>query len=175
MGKTGLVRPDLRFLLRHPAHFIAMGFGSGLPAKAPGTFGTLAALPLYALMLWLGCSPVVIGVICAVTFVIGWWAAHITGHNLGVHDHGGIVIDEIVAMWLVLLCVPAGLTLCVAALWWAAAFGLFRLFDIWKPWPIRIFDARVPGGFGVMLDDILAAIYAAALLWAARLALAHSF
>ena len=160
MGKTGIIRPDLHFLLRHPAHFIALGFGSGLPPKAPGTFGTLAALPLYALMLALGCCTSVIVGICVITFLVGWWAAHVTGKNLGVHDHGAIVVDEIVAMWLVLLFVPGGISYSEMALWWAVAFGLFRLFDIWKPWPIRVLDAKVPGGFGVMLDDLLAAVYA---------------
>ncbi|MGL4603259.1 MAG: phosphatidylglycerophosphatase A family protein, partial [Iodobacter sp.] len=100
-----LVRPDMRFLLAHPAHFIAFGFGSGLPKKAPGTFGTLAALPLYALLLqWL--TPQSIAWLCIPVFLIGWWASEITGKDLGVHDFGGIVIDEIVAMWLVLLFVP---------------------------------------------------------------------
>lgn len=147
-----LVRPDLRFLLAHPAHFIAFGFGSGLPKKAPGTFGTLAALPLYALLIqWL--TPQSIGWLCIPVFLIGWWASEITGKDLGVHDFGGIVIDEIVAMWLVLLFVP------VSIAGWAVAFALFRLFDIVKPWPICWFDLRVPGGLGVMLDDILAAGY----------------
>lgn len=168
-SKRGLIQPDVRFLFSKPAHFIALGFGSGLPRKAPGTFGTLAALPLYALMLWLGLGVNAILAVCAVTFLIGWWAAHVTGHDLGVHDHGGIVIDEIVAMWLVLFLVPTpgagSMPLAEIALWWGIAFAAFRLFDIWKPWPIRFFDARVPGGFGVMLDDILAAVYAGLLVW----------
>lgn len=147
-----LVRPTWRFLLVHPAHFIAFGFGSGLAKKAPGTFGTIAALPLYAiLMQWL--SPFAIAWLCLPVFLIGCWASEVTGKTLGVHDYGGIVIDEIVAMWLVLLFVP------VTVAGWALAFALFRIFDILKPWPICWFDLRVPGGIGVMIDDILAAAY----------------
>ena len=146
-------RPDGTFLVSHPAHFIALGFGSGLVPKAPGTFGTLAALPLYALLAGF-LSPMVIAVLCVPVFVLGEWAAQRTCHDLGVHDHGGIVIDEIVAMWLVLASAPVSLA------GWCAAFALFRLFDIVKPWPINWLDARVPGGVGVMLDDVLAAVYA---------------
>ncbi|KAF0814153.1 Phosphatidylglycerophosphatase A [Andreprevotia sp. IGB-42] len=154
-----LIHPDRRFLLAHPAHFIALGFGSGLPRKAPGTWGTLAALPLYALLA-LVLSAQQIAWLCIPVFLLGWWAADRTGKALGVHDHGGIVIDEIVAMWLVLAFTPA------TWLGWLLAFALFRLFDIFKPWPIRWFDLRVPGGFGVMLDDLLAAGYAWLVLWA---------
>ncbi len=145
--------PDGVFLLSHPAHFIALGLGSGLAPKAPGTFGTLAALPLYALLAGF-LSPLQIAVLCVPVFLLGAWAAQRTCHDLGVHDHGGIVIDEIVAMWLVLVAAPASLA------GWGAAFALFRLFDIVKPWPISWLDARVPGGIGVMLDDLLAALYA---------------
>ncbi|SMC25493.1 phosphatidylglycerophosphatase A [Andreprevotia lacus DSM 23236] len=153
-----ILHPDRRFLFAHPAHFIALGFGSGLPRKAPGTWGTLAALPLYALLM-LALTPLQIVLLCIPVFLLGWWAADKTGKALGVHDHGSIVIDEIVAMWLVLAYVP------VTWLGWLLAFGLFRLFDIVKPWPIRWFDERVPGGFGVMLDDLLAAGFAVAVLW----------
>ncbi|GAA5786548.1 phosphatidylglycerophosphatase A [Chitiniphilus shinanonensis] len=158
---TPLVRPTARFMLAHPAHFIALGFGSGLARRAPGTWGTLAALPLYGLLVAL-LSPLAIALLCIPAFGLGWWAASRTGRALGVHDHGGIVVDEIVATWLVLASVP--LT------WqgWLAAFAAFRLFDILKPWPIRWFDRKVHGGFGVMLDDILAAGYAIAVLWLMR-------
>jgi phosphatidylglycerophosphatase A len=152
-SQVPLVRPDWRFLVAHPAHFIAFGFGSGLAKKAPGTFGTLAALPLYAALI-LYFSPLSIAWICLFVFLLGCWASDITGKALGVHDFGGIVIDEIVAMWLVLLFVPLN------PLGWLLAFTLFRLFDIFKPWPICWFDQRVPGGVGVMIDDILAAAYA---------------
>jgi phosphatidylglycerophosphatase A len=147
-------QPGLRFLIAHPAHFIALGFGSGLVPKAPGTFGSLAALPLYWLIAQATSNPVSLAVIIGSGFLIGVWACAITGKNLGVADHGGIVWDEIVAMWLILALVPFG--------WaeWLAAFALFRFFDILKPWPIRQLDARLKNGLGVMLDDLLAAVYA---------------
>lgn len=148
------VQPDLAFLIAHPAHFLALGFGSGLSPKAPGTVGTLAALPLY----WLLAEHPLYWLWIAAFVVVGIWACQVTGRNLGVHDHGGMVWDEIAAFLMVLPFAP------VAELGgWAAyglAFALFRLFDIWKPFPIGWLDARVPGGFGVMLDDVLAAVYA---------------
>lgn len=145
------------FLLSHPAHFIALGFGSGLARKAPGTWGTLAALPLYALLAWLFPSWM-IAALCIPAFLVGCWASQKTCDDLGVHDHGGIVIDEIVAMWLVLTVTPGNAT------GWLLAFALFRCFDILKPWPINSLDERVHGGFGVMLDDLLAALYAVLVL-----------
>lgn len=162
MKKTPSVAVDARFLLAHPAHFIALGFGSGLPKRAPGTWGTLAALPLFALLHIVGLSNLTIALFCIPVFALGIWAADVTGRALGVSDYGGIVIDEIVAMWLVLCVAPP------TWLGWIAAFALFRLFDIVKPWPIRWLDQRVKGGFGVMIDDILAAVFAiVALLWLA--------
>ncbi len=153
MKAKPIVAVNSRFLFAHPAHFIALGFGSGLAKFAPGTWGTLAALPLYAL-LQLCFSPTVIALLCIPVFIVGVWAAEVTGRNLGVSDYGGIVIDEIVAMWLVLCFTP----LTIAG--WILAFALFRLFDILKPWPIRWLDQYVKGGFGVMIDDILAAVFA---------------
>ncbi|MDR3410991.1 MAG: phosphatidylglycerophosphatase A [Formivibrio sp.] len=149
---------DRAFLLAHPAHFIALGFGSGLARKAPGTFGTLAALPLYGLLAYL-LSPGLIVALCLPAFILGVWAAQKTCHDLGAHDHGGVVIDEIVAMWLVLAAVP------VTLLGWVVAFALFRFFDILKPWPINWLDERIPGGLGVMLDDLLAAFYSIACIF----------
>lgn len=150
------ISPDRHFLLRHPAHFIALGFGSGLAPKGPGTFGTLVALPLFGLLLLL---PEVSHLpILALLFLLGIPLCGITGRNLGVSDHGSIVWDEIVAFMLVLEFTPK------AWEWWLCAFLLFRLFDIWKPFPIRTLDRQVHGGFGVMLDDVLAAIYAIAVL-----------
>ncbi len=144
------VVPDRAFLFAHPAHFLALGFGSGLSPKAPGTAGTLAAFPLY----WLLADHPFYWIWIAAFLLVGVWACDVTGRDLGVHDHGGMVWDEIAAFLLVLPFAPAG--------WLGAvlAFGLFRLFDIWKPYPIGWLDARVPGGFGVMLDDVLAAGYA---------------
>ncbi len=148
--------PDRRFLLAHPAHLLALGLGSGLAPKAPGTWGTLVALPLFLLLMQVP-EPWHYAVIAAL-FLVGIPICGIAGRNLGVSDHGSIVWDEIVAMLLVLEFTPH------AWPWWLAAFALFRLFDIWKPFPIRQFDARLHGGLGVMFDDLLAAIYAIASL-----------
>ncbi len=148
--------PDLAFLLAHPAHFFALGFASGLAPKAPGTVGTLLGLPLF----WLICSYPLASqlAIIAALFLIGIYFCNVTGLALGVADHGAIVWDEIVAMMLVLAFTPNTWQ------YWLLAFLLFRLFDIWKPFPIRQCDAKLKHGFGVMLDDLLAAIYAILLL-----------
>ena len=151
-------KPDRAFLLARPAHFLALGFGSGLLTPAPGTWGTLAALPLAALLLWLGISTWALALLTLPLFLLGIWLCDITGRALGVADSGHIVWDEIVAMLLVLALVPA------TPLWWAVAFAAFRLFDIVKPWPIRWLDRHVHGGFGVMLDDAVAALFATLLL-----------
>jgi len=143
--------PNLKFLLSHPAHFLALGLGSGLAKKAPGTFGTLVGLPLF----WLVSAYsfyTQLGIITAL-FLIGIYFCTVTGKNLGVSDHGSIVWDEIVAIMFVLIFTP------FSWVWWLAAFLLFRLFDICKPYPIRQFDAKLKNGFGVMFDDLLAAIY----------------
>ncbi len=145
-------QPNFKLLISHPAHFFGLGFGSGLAPKAPGTFGTIVGLPLfwlisgYALNLQL--------TIIAALFIIGIYFCDKTGKALGVADHGAIVWDETVAMMLVLVFAP------FTWLGWLVAFGLFRLFDIWKPYPICYFDAKLKNGFGVMFDDLLAAIYA---------------
>ncbi len=146
------VKPTWRFILAHPARFLAFGFGSGLSPKAPGTFGTLVAIPLYALLIALLPEPMVWGAI-VVMCIAGIWICDVAGKALGVADHGGIVWDEIASFCIVLAVVPK------TPLWWAIAFGLFRLFDIWKPFPIRQLDARTHSGLGVMLDDVLAAGY----------------
>ena len=147
--------PDARFLLSHPAHFIALGFGSGLAPKAPGTFGTLAALAIFLVLERL-MAPWIVGALAVPLFFVGIWASAVTARDLGVADHGAIVIDEIAAFLPV--CVFAN----KSPLMLAVAFGLFRLFDIWKPFPIRQVERRVKGGFGVMIDDVLAAAYACA-------------
>ena len=146
-------RPSLRFLLSHPAHFVAFGFGAGLAPMAPGTFGTLLALPIYALLMPRLSDPVFILLLLAL-FVLGIWACEITGRHLGVHDHGGMVWDETVAFLAVLFLTPD------TPLWHAFAFLLFRLFDIAKPAPIAHFDRSLRNGFGVMFDDVIAAFYA---------------
>ena len=151
------LRPSWRFVLSHHAHFFAFGFGSGLSPFAPGTAGTLVAFPVFWLMQrWL--QPSAFLVVLALMFVLGIWFCAKAGRILGVADHGGIVWDEIVAFLLVLFFLPP------AWLWWLAGFLLFRLFDIWKPFPIRYFDAKLKNGFGVMFDDLLAAGYALAIM-----------
>ncbi|MBU1689391.1 MAG: phosphatidylglycerophosphatase A [Gammaproteobacteria bacterium] len=141
-----------KFVFSHPAHFFAFGFGSGLSPYAPGTVGTLVAFPLFFLLSTL--DPVIYFSLVAVLYAAGIWFCEVAGKSLGVSDHGGIVWDEIVAFLLVLHFSPPTL------LGYASAFCLFRLFDIWKPFPIRYVDQRIHGGFGVMFDDLLAAIYA---------------
>lgn len=146
-------RPDLRFMLRHPAHLLALGAGAGLVPGAPGTAGTLLAFPVYWGLASF-CTAQTLLVLITVGFVVGVWACGCTGRALGVSDHGGIVWDEIIAFMLVLVFIaPAGY------LWQGAAFLLFRLFDILKPPPIRYYDRKLKNGFGVMFDDLLAAAY----------------
>jgi len=151
-------RPDLKFLFAHPAHLIAFGFGSGLAPKAPGTVGTLLGLPLFWLVVTVAQDLPNQIIFLIATFLLGIWACGRSGRALGVADHGGMVWDEIVAFALVLLFTPAGW------LWMALAFALFRLFDILKPWPIRLADTHFKSGFGVMFDDLLAALYAIAII-----------
>jgi phosphatidylglycerophosphatase A len=147
--------PDARFLLSHPAHFIALGFGSGLAPKAPGTFGTLVALGIYWFChLALAMPPFVIAFTGIPLFALGLWASEVTAKDLGVEDHGSIVIDEIAAFMPLAALASASLVLQLIA------FGLFRLFDIWKPPPIRYFEHKLKGGLGVMFDDLIAAGYA---------------
>lgn len=161
MDKILTKPPSLRFLFAHPAHLIALGFGSGLSPVAPGTAGTLFAwlsfLPLRAAL-----DDIALLTFLAVCLVAGVFAVHKTGADLGVVDHGSIVWDEVVPFWLVLFLCPAGW------LWQATAFGLFRLFDIVKPQPARFFDRKVKNGFGVMADDLVAAGYAVLVLALSR-------
>ena len=148
-----VLRPSWRFLLSHPAHLVAFGFGVGLAPVAPGTWGTLLALPVF-LLVSPRLAPVEFLLMLVVLFALGVWACEVTGRAIGASDHGGMVWDETVAFLLVLFFVPATLP------WQAAAFLLFRLFDILKPPPIRYYDQALKGGFGVMLDDLIAASYA---------------
>ncbi len=147
------IQPGWKFLFSHLAHFLSFGFGSGLARRAPGTFGTLAAFPIY----WYlapRLSDNLFILFLFLAFLIGILVCGITGRALGVADYGGIVWDEIVAMLLVLFFTPQGW------LWSLLAFLLFRFFDIVKPPPIRHFDSNWHGGLGVMFDDLLAAGYA---------------
>lgn len=147
-----MLQPNFKLLISHPAHFFSLGFGSGLAPKAPGTFGTMIGLPLFWLISSYSLS-VKLAIIAAL-FVLGIYCCDKTGKALGVADHGAIVWDEIVAMMLVLVFAP------LTWLGWLVAFCLFRLFDIWKPFPIGYCDAKLKNAFGVMFDDLLAAIYA---------------
>ncbi len=146
------MQPSAKLVFSNPVHFLAFGFGSGLAPFAPGTFGTLAAVPLYLLLAPLSLSLYLAVVVVA--FVAGIWICDKAGADLGVHDHGGIVWDEFVGLWIALIAAPAGWS------WIVAGFLLFRLFDIWKPWPIGWADRQVSGGLGVMLDDVIAGLYA---------------
>lgn len=147
-------KADRRFVFGHPLHCLAFGFGSGLLKPGPGTWGTLVALPLAGAWYWTGWPMSWLAWLCLPLFLAGIVICDVTGRALCVHDHGGIVFDEIVAMLWVLALVPADW------LSWGLAFVLFRVFDILKPWPIRWLDAKVSGGLGVMLDDALAALFA---------------
>jgi len=140
-------------LLRHPVHFLSLGFGSGLSPYAPGTAGTLAAIPLFWFMstLPLAVYLAVVGVL----FLIGIYLCQVTTDRLGAHDHSAIVWDEVVGYLLTMTAIPFDWR------WVLAGFFLFRLFDVWKPWPVRALDRSVEGGLGIMLDDVGAAIYAA--------------
>ncbi|MGH8739411.1 MAG: phosphatidylglycerophosphatase A family protein [Burkholderiales bacterium] len=150
--------------MRRAAHAIAFGFGTGRAPFAPGTFGTLLAWP-FGWALGGAHFGIALSAVAAL-FLLGIWACGITGRDLGVHDHGAMVWDEFVSFLLVLAIVPRELA------WQAAAFVLFRAFDILKPPPIRWFERRYTGGFGVMFDDLLAAGYTlVALALARRLAL----
>ena len=149
--------PDLlRVALRTPTGIFAFGFGSGLARVAPGTVGTLLAVPLGWFLkqlpaLWYG--PVLL-----LLFLAGIYVCGAASRRLGQHDPGGIVWDEMVGYWLTVALIP------VTWAWWLAAFLLFRLFDILKPWPIRQVEKRLGGGLGIMADDVIAALYAMAVL-----------
>ncbi|MDO4697229.1 MAG: phosphatidylglycerophosphatase A [Pasteurellaceae bacterium] len=140
--------------LKNPVHFLAVGFGSGLIRPAPGTWGSLAGL-IFALFLCFSppCRTLFV-LLSLVGFAVGCYLCEKTSQDLGVHDDGRIVWDEMVAIWLIFACLPD-----YNWLYYTLTFGFFRLFDIWKPYPIRYFDQKVQGGLGIMIDDILAALY----------------
>lgn len=152
--------PDFLTLLRRPIQFLALGFGSGLAPKAPGTFGTLAAVPCFLLLLALPSWAYIAIVI--LSLLVGIYFCQSAADDFGVHDHPAIVWDEFVGLWVTLLPV---VFLGFEWHWLVLGFILFRFFDILKPWPIRWVDRHVHGGFGIMIDDILAGIGAALCLW----------
>jgi phosphatidylglycerophosphatase A len=158
---TGAIRSAR--LLAHPAGWIATGFGVGFFPKAPGTIGSLAALLPW--WLWLRHLPATeYAAAIVVASALGVWAGGWVIRRLGVEDPGVVVWDEFLGQWIALFAAPAG------AAWIVAGFALFRLFDIWTPWPVSWADRRVKGGLGAMLDDVLAGFYALAALQLAALA-----
>ncbi|NKF24724.1 phosphatidylglycerophosphatase A family protein [Solimonas marina] len=168
--KTGapFPRPPAALIWSTPEHVLAFGFGAGLAPRAPGTFGTLVGIPCLLLLLWLPWPAFVAATLAL--FVFGCFICGASARLLGVHDYGGIVFDEILGyliaaaplVWLR----PDGIGGWIAGI--VLAFVLFRIFDIAKPWPIRVFDRRVHGGFGIMVDDAIAGLFAAALLFGLR-------
>jgi len=146
-----------RISLKNPLHFLAFGFGSGLAPKAPGTFGTLAAIPLVVLLSFYCPLSIYIG-LCVLFSVVGIWICGHTANDMQVHDDSSIVWDEVVGMMITMVAVPLNWQTILAG------FILFRLFDIIKPWPISYLDKHVHGGFGIMADDVLAGIFSLACL-----------
>jgi phosphatidylglycerophosphatase A len=138
--------------LRNPIHFLAFGCGAGAAPIAPGTVGTLVGAVIYYFLQYLPLTTYLL--ITLLGFFIGIWLCGKTSLDIKVHDHSGIVFDEIIGYLLTMLAAPHGLV------WLVIGFLLFRFFDIVKPWPIRFVDQNVTGGLGIMLDDVLAAIYA---------------
>jgi phosphatidylglycerophosphatase A len=138
--------------LKNPIHFLSLGFGSGLAPFAPGTFGTLVAIPLYWWASQLSLTVYLLTIV--LLFALGVYLCGYTSKALGVHDHSGIVWDEIVGYFITMIAVPLDWR------WVLAGFVLFRIFDIVKPWPIRWADKQLQGGFGIMFDDVLAGIFA---------------
>ena len=163
-AKKQLSAAQRRALLATPWGWLACGFGSGLAPLAQGTFGSLAALlpwlALRELPPWLYVLVLLAG------FAVGVRACDVAGRALGVDDHRSLVWDEFIGQWLALLPLLPALLPAAGLSWWmlGAGFALFRLFDVWKPWPIRWFDRRVKGGFGVMIDDAIAGVFAAIVL-----------
>lgn len=156
-GDIHPVKPNLS----NPIHLLAFGFGSGLSPVAPGTMGTLVAVPVY---LALQNLPIVSYLMVVIVLtVLGVYLCQRTALDLNVHDHPGIVWDEIVGYLVTMIAAPAGW------IWLVAGFILFRFFDIVKPWPINWIDANIAGGFGIMLDDLVAAIFALMILQIAAL------
>lgn len=150
--------PSFRQLLKSPSLLLGFGFGSGLAPKAPGTFGTLLGALLF-IVFW-NFFPNQAWLLVLFGILTGSWICGAATKQVGVHDHGGIVWDEFAGIWLVMWLLPEQ-----NISYWLAAFISFRLFDILKPWPISFLDKKVSGGFGIMLDDLLAALVALIPIW----------
>ncbi|UJF18851.1 phosphatidylglycerophosphatase A [Vibrio sp. SS-MA-C1-2] len=156
--------PRDKIQLSNMTHFLATGFGSGLSPIIPGTMGTLAGIPLYLLIAQL--SWPLYWLVIIVASIIGCKLCQKTSDDMGVHDHGSIVWDEFVGLWITLSIVPMMGISPFDWQWLLAGFVLFRFFDMLKPWPISYFDKNVHGGFGIMIDDIVAGFIALPCLWA---------
>ncbi|OOF38400.1 phosphatidylglycerophosphatase A [Rodentibacter mrazii] len=151
--------PLKRISLKNPIHLLAVGLGSGLLRPAPGTWGSaLGTLLGVILLVLLGTKTFLI--LTALCFVLGCYLCQKTADDMGVHDHGAIVWDEFVGVFIVLAAIPT-----LSLPWIVTAFGLFRFFDILKPFPIRFFDKKLESGFGIMVDDVFAAIYAVGVIF----------
>lgn len=144
--------PTFIYLCRNPISLLAFGFGSGLSPYLPGTAGTVAAIPLYLLMVQLPMWGYLMVIITG--FIAGLYICDRASKQLGVHDHGGIVWDEFVGFWITMIAVP------LTWYWLLSGFLLFRFFDMLKPWPISLADRKLSGGFGIMVDDVIAGIAA---------------
>lgn len=142
--------------LKKPIYLLATGFGSGLAPIMPGTCGTIVAIPIYLLLNLF--PPTYYLIILAIMIAVGFWICNVVEHKTGIHDNPSIVWDEIVGFLLTMAFIPSRWCLIVIG------FVLFRIFDIWKPWPINWVNSHVKGGFGIVIDDLLAAIYAGILL-----------
>ncbi len=153
---NNIANPTFKQLLQSPTLLLAFGFGSGLSSKAPGTMGTLAAIPLWWLLAQLPLASYLIVVL--ISAVVGIYICGHAAKTMGVHDHGGIVWDEFVGFWIAMAALPVSWTSLLLG------FALFRLFDILKPWPISWLDKKVSGGFGIMIDDVIAGLAAAAVI-----------
>lgn len=147
-----LTTASFRKVWRNPIHFLAFGFGSGTLPIAPGTWGTIAAIPIYLLLRDLSLFYYVL--VLLVVIGAGIWLSDVTERDIGIPDYSGIVWDEIAGFLITMFAAPR------QWIWIVVGFVLFRLFDIWKPWPIQKIDSYVKGGLGVMLDDVFAGIYA---------------
>ena len=159
MSSVPLPKPELG----NPVHLLAFGFGAGCSPRAPGTMGTLVAVAIYLPLASLDWFTYLLVVVAISAF--GVWLCGRAAAELGVHDHPGIVWDEIAGYLVTMIAAPAGWA------WLVVGFVLFRLFDIWKPWPIGWLDRHVHGGAGIMLDDLLAGLFAAACLQGLALSL----
>ena len=163
MSSAKRSRISASLIFGNPVCLLAFGFGAGLSPKAPGTLGTLVAIPLYGWIAAQTSLTAYLGVTLAL-FLAGIWICSRCERIIGVEDHSGIVWDEIVGFFITMIAVPFSIKTVIAG------FLLFRLFDIWKPWPIRLLDRRLHGGLGIMLDDVLAGFYA----WGVMLGLVRS-